>query len=323
MPIKMNCPLRLRRRHPGRVAGRRGIRLLAVLMVAGTLPSLSSTACAQKASFADLLARAQAEIRAGHQWSPQGDNVAETFMTMMDRLPEATPAQLAEFQAMLQAQQKELAQSLNHVEHPPAGDHRAEDSTPQRQAAAGDETPGGGTPVDPHADGPVGAAGPAPSTRPPAVDGAGRGVAAEMRNQAAGPVLASREMPPAMTGQAMTGLAPAPGRSDQQAGPVSPPPAPPVPAQPTAMAQEFYRLGQAAEARGDISGARRYYETAAEQGLGAAALALGRLYDPAYVHRTVIGGISADPAAARRWYQRAASLGEARAQPLLQNLSAR
>jgi TPR repeat protein len=89
------------------------------------------------------------------------------------------------------------------------------------------------------------------------------------------------------------------------------------------MAREFYKFGEAAEARGDISGARRYYETAADQGVGAAALALGRLYDPAYVRRTTIGGIDANAATARRWYERAASLGENTALSHLQTLSAR
>jgi len=76
---------------------------------------------------------------------------------------------------------------------------------------------------------------------------------------------------------------------------------------------DLYALGQAAEAQGNISGARRYYATAAEAGHAGAARALGRLYDPAYLQRKTIGGIDPDPEAARRWYERAAALEDPKA----------
>jgi len=108
-----------------------------------------------------------------------------------------------------------------------------------------------------------------------------------------------------------------------------PPSAEPVPAPrpvvrlPDSHAADLFARGQAAEQSGDISGARRLYAGAAERGDATAALRLGRLYDPAVLGRTVIGGIDSDTAAARHWYERAAQLGDRQAAPLLQALNAR
>jgi TPR repeat protein len=74
------------------------------------------------------------------------------------------------------------------------------------------------------------------------------------------------------------------------------------------MTAQLFARGQAAEAHGDISGARRLYKVAAEQKHQGAALALAQLYDPDYLRRTTIGGIAPDPAAARYWYQQAEAL---------------
>ncbi|WP_428484708.1 hypothetical protein [Rhodopila sp.] len=92
---------------------------------------------------------------------------------------------------------------------------------------------------------------------------------------------------------------------------------------PTARAIELYNQGRAAEQRGDISAARRFYLSAAQMDDAAAALSLGRLYDPAYVDQTAVGGIDADPALARLWYERATALGDPEAGPLLEVLSVR
>jgi TPR repeat protein len=54
-----------------------------------------------------------------------------------------------------------------------------------------------------------------------------------------------------------------------------------------------------------------------------AALGLGRLYDPAYLKQTAMGGIEPDTELARYWYQRAAALGDPEAGRLLQALSER
>ncbi len=88
-------------------------------------------------------------------------------------------------------------------------------------------------------------------------------------------------------------------------------------------AAALYTRGEEAEHRGDFSAARRLYLIASEQGVAPAARSLGRLYDPNYLRHTAVGGIDADPALARHWYERAVQLGDREAGPLLQALSAR
>ncbi len=88
-------------------------------------------------------------------------------------------------------------------------------------------------------------------------------------------------------------------------------------------AGELFARGKVAEQNGDISGARRLYGSAAERGNAAAALSLGRLYDPAFLNRSVVGGVDPDPALARQWYQRAADMGDRNAALLLQALTKR
>ena len=55
----------------------------------------------------------------------------------------------------------------------------------------------------------------------------------------------------------------------------------------------------------------------------AAARNLGRLYDPAYLKQTAIGGVDPDAALAREWYERAFRLGDPEAGLLLEALSER
>jgi TPR repeat protein len=85
----------------------------------------------------------------------------------------------------------------------------------------------------------------------------------------------------------------------------------------------LFARGLDAENRGDFSAARRYYSSAAQQGNASAARSLGRLYDPAYLRHTALGGVDPDPALARQWYERAVQLGDTEVGPLLQALSAR
>jgi hypothetical protein len=106
--------------------------------------------------------------------------------------------------------------------------------------------------------------------------------------------------------------------------PVPPRPAPaPVAIRPGPRAADLFARGQEAERQGDVSGARRLYATAADQGSATAARSLGRLYDPGYLKQTALGGIDPDPALARHWYERAVAMGDAQAAPLLQALAAR
>jgi len=92
---------------------------------------------------------------------------------------------------------------------------------------------------------------------------------------------------------------------------------------PDQRAASLFAKGENAEGRGDISAARRFFAGAAQLGHAAAALQVGRLYDPAFVVQATIGGIDTDPVAAEHWYERAAELGDPRATQLLHALSAR
>lgn len=60
---------------------------------------------------------------------------------------------------------------------------------------------------------------------------------------------------------------------------------------------------------GNVSAARLFYERAAAQGWGPAALALGATYDALELSRMGALGVAADPAKARAWYEKARELG--------------
>jgi hypothetical protein len=77
-------------------------------------------------------------------------------------------------------------------------------------------------------------------------------------------------------------------------------------------------------AAGNVTIARLFYQKAAELGWPPGALALAATYDPNELSRlTVIGGVTPDPALARRWYERARELGASEAADRLQRLGAR
>lgn len=118
---------------------------------------------------------------------------------------------------------------------------------------------------------------------------------------------------------------PAPKAMSPPTGPDRPRPAISgvVAPQPSARSAALFARGQDAERLGDFSGARRFYASAAQLGEAAAARNLGRLYDPAYLRQTALGGVDPDPDQARYWYQRAVQLGDTQAGPLLEALSVR
>jgi TPR repeat protein len=112
--------------------------------------------------------------------------------------------------------------------------------------------------------------------------------------------------------------------SAEAVAPLPPPPKPaPLPVPPRTREAELFTRGQDAESHGDISGARRWYAAAADQGSATAARSVGRLYDPAYLKQMAQGGIDPDAALARHWYERAVAMGDAQAAPLLQALASR
>ncbi len=71
------------------------------------------------------------------------------------------------------------------------------------------------------------------------------------------------------------------------------------------LTQMLVRDGNKQMREGDIIAARRLYEQAAMSGSPAAALAMGRSYDPTYFEKLTIKTGKPDPAAAFEWYKKA------------------
>ncbi|MDB5405048.1 MAG: hypothetical protein JWQ55_7066 [Rhodopila sp.] len=298
---------------------------------------------AEEPTFSELLARAKAQAAAGHRWKPAGDNMTETVMTMMDLLPTASRAEIQQLSALLESGKS----------GPPTGENSdalSEERLDRAQAALAPRTtaalPAVATAAPGHAPGsseaPARAAGPqgasnqvGPSQMGPSQIGPGQMGPGQMGPGQVGPSqVGPGQMGPSQTGPSQTGPSqigpsqtrPAPGDAGQmkpgqlapgQVGPPQPPPAA------DSRAALLFARGLEAERLGDFSGARRFYLSSAQQGDAAAARNLGRLYDPAYLAQTALGGIDADPALAQRWYERAVRLGDADAGPLLEALSVR
>ncbi|GLR91455.1 hypothetical protein [Bradyrhizobium iriomotense] len=106
------------------------------------------------------------------------------------------------------------------------------------------------------------------------------------------------------------------------AAPVTPPPAPPPPAK-TLDADTLAGLMTRARslmAIGDLAAARLLLERAANAQDATAAFVLAQTFDPAVLGTKDTRSITADPAAARSWYQKAAALGSAEARARLTQL---
>lgn len=105
---------------------------------------------------------------------------------------------------------------------------------------------------------------------------------------------------------------PAPLPAARAPEPAPPPAAPRAAARPPvdpALAEAMQRRGEALLRVGDISGARRFFQRAAEGGSAAAALAMAETFDPRVLARSAVVGMQPDRAAALLWYRRAADLG--------------
>jgi hypothetical protein len=290
-----------------------------VLLITAIIAAGSFSVRAEERTIADLLTRAEAQAAAGHRWAPPGDNMTETVAVMMDIIAQATPEQLVELSNLLE----------KNSSNPPSPSSAQATPVPitPAQATPAQATPAQATPA--RASTPAGAAAQAPPAQ---------AFAAPLPIQ-----IAPSETAPAQTApsRATPNPAPPPARAAApataaQAGltpdrrtvtvettaPERPGPIRVMP-RPTPRALELYARGQDAERQGNISGARRFFAGAAEQGSAAAARSLGQLYDPAYLKQTVFGGIDPDPALARNWYQRAAAMGDAEAGPLLEALAVR
>jgi hypothetical protein len=127
--------------------------------------------------------------------------------------------------------------------------------------------------------------------------------------------LAPKE-PPIVTVEAPAVVAPAP----IAAAPVAVAPAPPVaaaappavPAPPpiSPAAEALLEQGNQSLSVHDITAARLYFERAAEEGSGRAALLAGMTYDPMFLRNAGAYGIKGSESEAQTWYRRARDLGD-------------
>lgn len=95
---------------------------------------------------------------------------------------------------------------------------------------------------------------------------------------------------------------------------------PPLPRAEEERALALHTKGEDQLSRGSIYAARQFFERAAAMGLPKSALALAQTYDPAELAKLRILGLQPDPAAARKWYERARELGVAEAEERLRRL---
>lgn len=341
---------------------------LSRLVVAGVTIAMAPAALADNPTFSDLLARAEAQAAAGHRWAPPGDNMTETVSVMMEIISTATPEQVAELSALLEADAarnqppaagappgaEAVLMPTPHTVGPalatepdqavvPAVTREPDQAVPPSVLPTVTTEPG--QPVSPSVlptvttepDRPVpppvvpaATAEPDRPVSPPVVPGATTEPDRAMSPPVVPAVTAEPDRPVARPAASEPTMEPAqpvlrpvtPGTAMEPDLPVAKPAAARL-ARPGPRAAELLARGQEAERLGDVSGARRFYSSAVQQGSATAARNLGRLYDPVYLERTALGGIDPDLALARHWYERAVAMGDAEAGPLLEALALR
>jgi hypothetical protein len=87
-------------------------------------------------------------------------------------------------------------------------------------------------------------------------------------------------------------------------------------------AQSMHIKGLELLDRGQVYAARKLFEKAAEIGLAQSAVALAATYDPEELNKMRVIGLVPDPAAARKWYEKARELGALEASDRLRRLGA-
>jgi hypothetical protein len=277
---------------------------------------------AGRESFADLLSRAKAQAAEGHRWAPPGNNMTETIMTMLDVVGAATPEQLAELSALLENGKMAADNTAPPSKTGPGEDTRANTASAALPAAIEAAAPKAAESLAaPPAAGSVAAPAIAKSLTPPA--GAGS-IALPPTTAAAAQTKATlatagRPAMPIVTDKLTRERSGQGALSQSAPGQIA---TSQTMADPHRAGMLFAR-GLDAERLGDLSAARRFYTTAARQGDAAAARNLGRLYDPAYLRQTALGGVDPDPELARLWYDYAVRLGDSGAGRLLEALSSR
>jgi TPR repeat protein len=111
----------------------------------------------------------------------------------------------------------------------------------------------------------------------------------------------------------------APSAETQETAPTAPKPAVALTEPPLSAAESaaLVARGDVFVGARDIVSARLFYQRAAEAGEGRAALRMGATFDPAFLNRANIRGVSGNQQEALSWYRRARDLGEAGGERLL------
>jgi hypothetical protein len=85
---------------------------------------------AGEVSFADLLARAHAQVAVGHRWEPKGDNAVETLVSLIDLVPTATLEQRIDLLTLVDDLRSEMdKQKIVSRATSPSQDNRADSPT--------------------------------------------------------------------------------------------------------------------------------------------------------------------------------------------------
>jgi hypothetical protein len=95
---------------------------------------------------------------------------------------------------------------------------------------------------------------------------------------------------------------------------------PPLSGEAHERALRLLKRGDEQLAEGGIAQARLLYERAADAGLALGAMAMAATYDTLELQRLGVRGLTPDPEAARRWYERALLLGAPEAEQRLRRL---
>ena len=116
--------------------------------------------------------------------------------------------------------------------------------------------------------------------------------------------------------------APAPPRQAPAARAPDPVPKPPeMAAEDRQKAEKMVSQGDRFLDSGNVAVARQFFQRAADAGLAAGAMKLAATFDPAELDRLAVQGVVAQPAEAKRWYERAWALGAREAKERLARLA--
>jgi hypothetical protein len=300
-------------------------RVVAPLFALG-LTLASPLAWAHDPTFAELLARAEAQLAAGHYRSPPGDNFDETTMSLIGALGQATPEQITALNLLLTDELAAVSGSTSRATGAPVNRGVAgspteagkQTPTPSRReemqrpawpsltAEVGRTDRGSDTgwiEISPRsavaaslaAEATVPAAAPAfpsPATDDPTIP------AISAPHPAALPPSAKAEDAPTALAGADLPTTPAPVDASLPARPILT----------SSTKRALVDRGDTMVRLGDINASRLLYQRAAEAGDADAAFKIAQTYDPDFLAAHRLSGVRSDPATAIEWYRKASML---------------